>query len=110
MLAAINRLTSREDFARVTRSPIRSTTKSLVGYLSKEPNLLSPKVGFVVSRAIGGSVVRHRVTRKLRHASKISLHILPSQAMVVVRATKFEQDADNEIPKLFTALSDKAGR
>ena len=109
MLAAINRLTSREDFARVTRSPIR-TTKSLVGYLSKEPNLISPKVGFVVSRAIGGSVIRHRVTRQLRHASKSSLHILPAQSMVVIRATKPEQNVHNEIPRLFTALNEKAGR
>lgn len=110
MLAAINRLTSREDFARVTRSPIRSTTKSLVGYLSKEPNLISPKVGFVVSKAIGGSVIRHRVTRQLRHASKSSLHILPPQSMVVIRATKPEQNVHNEIPRLFTALNEKAGR
>ena len=110
MLAAINRLTSREDFARVTRSPIRSTTKSLVGYLSKEPNLISPKVGFVVSRAIGGSVIRHKVTMQLRHASKSSLHILPPQSMVVIRATKHEQNVNNEIPRLFTALNEKAGR
>jgi ribonuclease P protein component len=110
VLAAINRLTSREDFARVTRSPIRSTTQTLVGYLSKEPTLTSPKIGFVVSRAIGGSVTRHRVTRQLRHASKNSLHILPQSSMVVVRATKKEQDPHNEIPQLFSALNAKAAR
>lgn len=110
MLAAINRLTSREDFARVTRSPIRSTTQTLVGYLSKEPNLSTPRIGFVVSRAIGGSVTRHRVTRQLRHASKESLHILPHSSMIVVRATKREQDPHKEIPRLFTALTEKAAR
>jgi len=110
VLAAINRLTSREDFARVTRSPIRSTTKSLVGYLSTEPELSSPKVGFVVSKTIGGSVIRHRVTRQLRHASRSSLHILPTQSMVVIRATKAEQNVHNEIPRLFAALKEKAQR
>jgi len=30
--------------------------------------------------------------------------------MVVVRATKKEQDTHNEIPQLFTALNEKAGR
>ena len=108
MLAANNRLTSSEQFARVTRSSIRSSTPSLVGYLSLEPSLTAPKIGFVVSRAVGGSVTRHRVQRQLRHASRNSIHILPQSSMVVVRATKSEQDPQNEIPKLFTSLSKKA--
>jgi ribonuclease P protein component len=110
VLAAINRLTSREDFARVTRSPIRSTTQTLVGYLTNEPALTTPKIGFVVSRAIGGSVTRHRVTRQLRHASKNALHILPQSSMVVVRATNKEQNPHHEIPELFTSLNKKASR
>ena len=65
MLAQVNRLTSPEDFQRVTKSTIRSTTKSLTGYLLADEALQSPKIGFIVPKTIGGSVRRHRVTRQL---------------------------------------------
>ena len=109
VLAQTNRLTSHEDFLRVTQSPIRSKTKSLSGYLLPEPNTASPKIGFIVSKAIGGSVKRHRVTRQLRHASKSALHVLPNTSLVVVRATKSENPAA-EIPELFTELKKRANR
>ncbi len=111
MLAPINRLTSRADFSRVTKSSIRSSTESLAGYLVNDPQISHPKIGFIVSRAIGGSVKRHQVTRKLRHASRNSLHILPQSALVVVRATKPNQsNSIYEIPNLFSALAKKASR
>ena len=109
-MAHLNRLTSHEDFERVTRSSIRSSTKALVGYLLPEPELDQPKVGFIVSRAIGGSVTRHRVTRQLRHATRESLTRLPKSALVVIRATKKEQNAKREIPELFDSLSKKAAQ
>jgi ribonuclease P protein component len=43
-------------------------------------------VGFVVSRAVGGSVVRHRVARRLRHVARDRLASLPAGSTVVVRA------------------------
>jgi ribonuclease P protein component len=43
-------------------------------------------VGFVVGRAVGGSVVRHRVQRRLRHLMRCRLVNLPAGALVVVRA------------------------
>ena len=108
MLAHTNRLTSREDFQRVTKSKIRSHTKTLTGYLLTEKDINEPKVGFIVSGSIGGSVQRHKVTRQLRHASREAIHILPKSSLVVVRANKREQDANTEIPELFTSLSKKA--
>lgn len=44
-----------------------------------------PRVGFVVSKAVGGSVVRHRVTRRLRHLMRDRLTAL-GPADIVVRA------------------------
>ena len=78
-----------------------------MGYLSIDAQLTSPKIGFVVSRAIGGSVTRHRVQRQLRHASRDAMHVLPQSSLVVVRATKKEQDPHGEIPQLFSALASK---
>lgn len=46
----------------------------------------TPRVGFVVSRAVGGSVVRHTVTRRLRHLVRARLGALPAGSSVVVRA------------------------
>jgi ribonuclease P protein component len=107
VLAQLNRLTSREDFQRVTKSKIRSHTKTLTGYLLTELELTEPKIGFIVAGNIGGSVRRHRVARQLREASRQSIHILPKSSLVVVRANKRDQDAKVEIPELFSSLSKK---
>ncbi len=45
-----------------------------------------PRVGFVVSRAVGNSVVRHRVVRRLRALVAERIGRLPAGADLVVRA------------------------
>jgi ribonuclease P protein component len=45
-----------------------------------------PLVGFVVGRALGGSVRRHRVVRQLRHLVRDRLDRLPAGSRTVVRA------------------------
>jgi ribonuclease P protein component len=45
-----------------------------------------PRAGFVVGKAVGNSVVRHRVTRRLRAAVREELGRLPDSADLVVRA------------------------
>ena len=45
-----------------------------------------PRAGFVVGRAVGNSVVRHRVTRRLRAVVLEQLDRLPETADLVVRA------------------------
>lgn len=44
------------------------------------------RVGFVVSKAVGNAVIRHRVTRRLRHLMRARLGTLPSGYALVVRA------------------------
>jgi ribonuclease P protein component len=46
----------------------------------------SARAGFVVSRAVGGAVVRNRVRRQLRHLVGPRLADLPAGATLVVRA------------------------
>lgn len=43
-------------------------------------------MGFVVSRAVGNSVQRHTVQRRLRHLMRESVTGLPDGAAVVIRA------------------------
>jgi len=109
VLAPKNRLTSREDFARVTRSSIRSKTEHLNGYLLLDSQIDSPQVGFIVNRSIGGAVTRHRVTRQLRHASRSALHLLPQRSLTVIKAAKKPKTIDDEVNQLFISLSAKCG-
>ena len=44
------------------------------------------RAGFVVSRAVGGAVVRNQVKRRLRHLVSERLPELPAGARLVVRA------------------------
>lgn len=43
-------------------------------------------VGLVVSKAVGGSVVRTRVKRRLRHLCAARLDLLPAGSEMVLRA------------------------
>ena len=43
-------------------------------------------MGFVVSKAVGGAVVRNRVKRRLRHLVRERLSDLPASGVLVVRA------------------------
>jgi ribonuclease P protein component len=45
-----------------------------------------PRAGFVVSKAVGGAVVRNKVKRRLRHLMVDQLGTLPPATDVVVRA------------------------
>lgn len=44
-----------------------------------------PRVGFVVSKAVGPAVTRNLVKRRLRHLARERTEALPPRAMLVVR-------------------------
>lgn len=56
------------------------------GPASSQAPPTGPRAGFVVGKAVGNSVVRHRVTRQLRAAVRAELHRFPPTADLVVRA------------------------
>jgi ribonuclease P protein component len=49
----------------------------------------------VVGKAVGNSVVRHRVTRRMRAVVRDQLYRLPADADLVVRARPEAADADS---------------
>jgi ribonuclease P protein component len=55
------------------------------------------RAGFVVGKAVGNSVVRHRVTRRLRAVVRDELHRLPAGADLVVRARPEAADASSQV-------------
>ncbi|QSR28875.1 ribonuclease P protein component [Nocardioides aromaticivorans] len=102
MLAAGNRLTDPEGFRAASRRGHRAGARTVVTHLllppgqqvvgmsgtssSAGPTLPAARVGFVVSKAVGNAVVRNRTKRRLRHAVRERLAVLPPGSLLVVRA------------------------
>jgi len=96
VLPAGSRLRRRADFVATVRSTrgVRGTGLLVVHAATPDrttPALSSaptaaPRVGFVVSRAVGAAVVRNRVRRRLRHLVADQLDRIPPGSRVVVRA------------------------
>jgi ribonuclease P protein component len=86
-----SRMRSPEEFKRAMRSGQRAGGATLSGHLlltdpGVVPEDASPKVGLVVSRAVGSAVVRNRVKRRLRELMRRRLASLPGGCLLVVRA------------------------
>ena len=107
MLPSDARLTSSSDFARATKSGIRVTSQHFVGYLYISPvtNEAPAKCGLIISKSVGGSVKRHRVARKVRHAVAPTMSSLPTGSLLVIRA--LGQDGDSNIKSEITELISK---
>ncbi|MEJ5945808.1 ribonuclease P protein component [Pseudokineococcus basanitobsidens] len=86
MLPAGRRVRTADAFRRAVRSGARSGRPALVVHLALTPLPQPAAAGFVVSRAVGGAVVRNRVRRRLQHLVAERLDALPRGAELVVRA------------------------
>jgi len=84
MLPASVRLRRRVVFDAVVRRGQRCGHGPLAVHV--QVGMPCTSVGFIVSRAVGNSVTRHRVTRQLRHLMRERYRSLPAGTGVVVRA------------------------
>jgi ribonuclease P protein component len=105
------RLTTSEDFAKATKSGLRLTSENLVGYLYISPvaNLSvnieqSTKCGLIINKSVGGSVMRHRIARQLRHDLAPLVNTLPANSLFVVRVLKNAPGYTNELSQLVSSL------
>jgi ribonuclease P protein component len=104
------------DFAAAVRRGRRAGRSRLVVHLLSTGTDSLPLVGFVVSRAVGGSVVRNRVERRLRHLVADRLDRLPDGSHLVVRAappasaSTSEQLGEDLDAALRSALAPRAPR
>ena len=87
MLSPAHRLTDGASFREAVRTGRRSGTRTVVVHLAVDPRPdQPPRVGFVVSKAVGNAVTRNRVKRRLRHLAREHVSSLPGSAVLVVRA------------------------
>jgi ribonuclease P protein component len=93
VLPAPHRLTHGADIRRVVRGGRRGGGDLLVVHVVSHDRPDPVRIGFVVGRSVGNSVVRHRVQRRLRHLCRERLVDLPPGCEVVVRALPPAADA-----------------
>jgi ribonuclease P protein component len=84
------------EFSLAVRSGSRAGRPTLVGHLLVVPDRSGepPKIGFIVSRAVGSAVVRNRVRRRLRELMRGYLQSVPGGSLLVVRANPGAAQAD----------------
>ena len=96
------------DFTAAVRHGARTGRPRLVVHLCATAEQDGPPTaGFVVSKAVGGAVVRNRVKRRLRHLVASRLRELPAGSRLVVRALppSAEATADQLAAALDAALA-----
>ena len=96
MLPQEHRLRSRTDFGEVLRRGRRASRPLLTLHLlppGDNGGLLPTRAGLVINKAVGGSVIRSRVARRLRHQMQDLLTQIPAGSRLVVRATPAAADA-----------------
>lgn len=100
MLPVPHRLRRSADFTTVLRS--RATRRSggslivLHGLANPDRCGLPCRAGLIVSRGVGGAVVRNRVKRRLREQLRARLTRLPEGFDLVVRSTPAAADASSD--------------
>ena len=116
MLSPAHRLRTKADFACALRTGRRVPGRLVVLHLALTGADQPPRAGLAVGRSVGTSVVRHRVSRRLRHILRAHLRRLPDGSLLVVRAlpsaaaassTELEQALD---AGLTTGLARSAAR
>jgi ribonuclease P protein component len=111
MLPPAHRMRRGADFTLTTRNGAKVVRGRVAVYvhLTSHPDSL---IGLIVGKAVGNSVVRHRVSRRLRAAVSGLVDDLPAGSRVVLRALPgAEQDAGltEDVVHAITLASRRAG-
>ena len=67
------------------------------------------QAGLIINKSVGGSVVRHRVARQIRHVLQNHLKKMPTGSQLVVRALPGSagQDLKKDLDSLILKISEK---
>lgn len=94
MLARGNRITRGAEYKAVVRGGSRCAGAHTVTYVVTTGESRPPRFGFIVSKQVGGAVVRNTVRRRLKDVCARSLPTLLDGVDVVVRALPSAAAAD----------------
>lgn len=86
MLPAQYRMTRSAEFGITVKRGVRAVQPDIVVHARRDPSDVGPRIGFVVSKAVGNAVERHRVSRRLRHAAHSVVADLDPADRIVIRA------------------------
>ena len=110
MLPKKNRLTSTKDFQNVTKTGVRVYSDVAVIYALANPtSQKNSEIGLIVSKVVGNSVVRHKVSRQIRNVVKEILETIPGNIQIVIRALPAITEKDfSELNKILTESINKS--
>lgn len=99
-----SRLLKRAEFERVYQDGRRHFSRNLTVFFLRrggENQTRGPRVGFTVSRAMGGAVARNRIRRRMREAARLNLKAVPLAVDIVINPKKTALNTQ------FAALADE---
>ena len=105
-----SRILRSSDFRKVYSEGFRVSGKCFVAFCLARAENDGPKVGFTVPRALGKSVLRNRIKRRLRESVRLQLATLDARWSIVfnprrtVLAAPFEE-ISSEVQKVFQRCS-----
>ena len=110
MLPKKNRLTSTKDFQKITKTGVRVYSDVAVIYALANPtSQKNSEIGLIVSKVVGNSVVRHKVSRQIRNVVKEILETIPGNIQIVIRALPAITEKDfSEINKILSESINKS--
>ncbi|GAB2516766.1 Ribonuclease P protein component [Corynebacterium atrinae] len=117
MLPQQQKFTSPSDFSRTIKRGRRAGTRTVVVHLVDRSSMPDadialqggPRVGLIVSKAVGNAVIRHRTSRRLRHICVSRFGSLPKPTDLVIRAlpaagTASSSELDSDLNKALKKL------
>lgn len=89
-----NSIKKNEEFKYIYKNGISYANRQLVMYLVKKDKEDKSRIGISVSKKVGNSVVRHRLTRLLRESFRLNEEkfLFNADLVVVVRASAKDSD------------------
>ncbi|WP_029089738.1 ribonuclease P protein component [Brevibacterium album] len=94
MLPRENRLRDPHEFRTAFRTGAKGTSGHVIAHLAHTRESHAPRVGFVVSKAVGNAVTRNRVKRRGRAWAAGRLADLEPGQLLVLRALPAAAEAD----------------
>ena len=116
MLPAKYRMTRSTEFGATVKHGVRAVQPDIVVHvrLDETADADGPRIGLVVAKSVGSAVVRHRVSRQLRHVARSVLAELDARERIVIRAlpgsgnarsVRLEQQLKTGLQRTHRALS-----